>query len=230
MNIYIDIETIPSQNPVIKQKFIEEVQAPGQYKKQESIDAWLAENRQSVGEESWRKTSFDGGLGHVCVIGVAIDDGDIKSLYSADYLTNEKQIITNLFTMIDDHYDPAKSIPPVFIGHNIAEFDLKFLFQRAVVLGVKPPRIIPFGARPWDKSLFDTMTVWAGHNGRVSLDKLCSVLGLDAKGSETGEDIDGSKVWDFVSAGKIDVVAEYCKGDVSRVREIHKRMTFQLTA
>lgn len=230
MNIYIDIETIPSQDPAIKQKFLDEVTAPGNYKKQESIDEWLAANREIVGEENWKKTSFDGGLGHVCVIGVAINDSETKTFYAEDYLANEKKIITDLFELIDANYDPSKNIPPVFIGHNIAEFDLKFLFQRAVVLGVKPPKVIPFGARPWDKSLFDTMTVWAGHNGRVSLDKLCSVLGLNAKGSETGEDIDGSKVWDFVKDGKISVVAEYCKGDVDRVRDIHKRMTFQLTA
>ncbi|WP_284692740.1 3'-5' exonuclease, partial [Escherichia coli] len=65
-------------------------------------------------------------------------------------MANEKKIITDLFELIDANYDPSKNIPPVFIGHNIAEFDLKFLFQRAVVLGVKPPKVIPFGARPWD--------------------------------------------------------------------------------
>ncbi|WP_338383709.1 hypothetical protein [Yersinia pseudotuberculosis] len=100
------------------------------------------------------------------------------------------------------------------------------MFQRAVVLGVRPPHFLPVGAKSWDKSLFDTMTEWAGYKGRVKLDKLCRVLGLDLKGSEIGEDIDGSKVWDFVRDGKIDLVAKYCAGDVERVRHIFNRMNF----
>ncbi|KLU17440.1 MULTISPECIES: 3'-5' exonuclease [Xenorhabdus] len=230
MNFYLDIETIPSQNPQVKQQFIDKVKAPGSYKKQESIDQWMAENRETVGEDNWKKTSFDGGLGHVCCIGVAVDNEPVSVYYSESYLNDEKNILSQFFNYISEKYDPSSMTPPRFIGHNITSFDLRFLFQRAVVLGVKPPRAIPFGARNWDKSIFDTMTAWAGYNGTVSLDKLCSVLDLPLKGSETGEDIDGSKVWDFVRDGKISTVAEYCKGDVDRVREIHKRMTFQQTA
>jgi len=115
---------------------------------------------------------------------------------------------------------------PTFIGHNIVAFDLRFIFQRAVLNGVIPPSIIPFNARPWDDSVFDTMTAWAGVGNRVSLDKLCGAFGIAKKGSEIGDDIDGSKVWDYVRTGRIADVVEYCKGDVERVRAIHRRMTF----
>lgn len=70
------------------------------------------------------------------------------------------------------------------------------------------------------------MTAWAGIGNRISLDKLCRVMGIPTKGSEIGDEIDGSKVWDFVQAGRIADVATYCCGDVERVREIHRRMTF----
>jgi predicted PolB exonuclease-like 3'-5' exonuclease len=70
------------------------------------------------------------------------------------------------------------------------------------------------------------MTDWAGVGNRVSLAKLCKVFDLDAKGTEIGDEIDGSKVWDFVKNGRIADVAKYCGGDVERTRAIYKRLTF----
>lgn len=226
MNIFIDIETIPSQDESVKQTIADSITAPAQYKKPESIREWLDANRESVAESEWRKTSFDGGLGQICVISAAAGNSPVETFYSESWQTSECQIITNLFDFLNRSYDPSRNTPPVFIGHNVAGFDLRFIFQRAVVLGITPPHFIPFSARPWDKAVFDTMIQWAGHNGRVSLDKLCRVLGLPGKGSEIGEEIDGSMVWDFVREGKIAQVAKYCAADVERVRELFKRMTF----
>jgi predicted PolB exonuclease-like 3'-5' exonuclease len=74
--------------------------------------------------------------------------------------------------------------------------------------------------------VFDTMLAWAGGRGRVGQDKLCRVLGIDAKGSELGDEIDGSKVWDYIKDGRIADVAKYCGGDVNRARDLHRRLTF----
>jgi predicted PolB exonuclease-like 3'-5' exonuclease len=66
------------------------------------------------------------------------------------------------------------------------------------------------------------MTAWAGARNRVSLDKLCKAFGIETpKGG-----IDGSKVWDYVKAGKIDEVAAYCARDVEATRKVYKRLTF----
>lgn len=37
-------------------------------------------------------------------------------------------------------------------------------------------------------------------------------------------DIDGSKVWDAVQDGRLDVVIDYCAGDVERLRCAHRRL------
>jgi hypothetical protein len=37
----------------------------------------------------------------------------------------------------------------------------------------------------------------------------------------------GADVWPAVQAGRLDEVAEYCRQDVRRVREIFQRMNFQ---
>lgn len=226
MKIFIDIETIPSQDPAVKEKIAESITAPGQYKKPESIKEWLDANRETAAEEEWRKTSFDGGRGQICVISAAVGNSPVQTFYSEDWGNSERTLITEFFQFLNQNYDPSRNVPPVFVGHNVAAFDLRFIFQRSAVLGIAPPRFIPFQARPWDKAVFDTMVQWAGHNGKVGLEKLCEVLGLPRKGSEIGEEIDGSKVWDFVRDGKISQVAKYCEGDVGRVREIYKRLNF----
>ena len=233
MNIYFDIETIPAQDPVAielikadieKQKL--SVKAPGNYKDQEKIDSYIKAEVEKLDAEfdaTYRKTSFDGGLGEICCIGYAIDDRPPVSIYGV----SEAFILNKFYQAIMDKYNPSSQQRPKFIGHNIVSFDLRFLFQRSVMNNVKPPMMIPFSAKPWDESIFDTMTAWAGHGNRVSLDKLCKIFNIPLKGSEIGEEIDGSKVWDFYQAGRIEDIARYCEGDVERTRQAYKRMTFQ---
>ena len=233
MNIYFDIETIPAQDPVAielikadieKQKL--SVKAPSNYKDQEKIDAYIKAEVEKLDAEfdaTYRKTSFDGGLGEICCIGYAIDDRPPVSIYGV----SEAFILNKFYQAIMDEYNPSSQQRPKFIGHNIVSFDLRFLFQRSVMNNIKPPMMIPFSAKPWDESIFDTMTAWAGHGNRVSLDKLCKIFNIPLKGSEIGEEIDGSKVWDFYQAGRIADIARYCEGDVDRTRQAYKRMTFQ---
>ena len=78
--LYIDLESVPDQSPGARQEFIDNVQAPGQYKKPESIAKWIEDNAESAGDAEWRKTSFDGTYGQICVIGWALDDGDLQSI------------------------------------------------------------------------------------------------------------------------------------------------------
>ena len=233
MNIYFDIETIPAQDPaaielikadIERQKLA--VKAPSNYKDQEKIDAYIKAEVEKLDAEfdaTYRKTRFDGGLGEICCIGYAIDDNAPVSIYGGC----EADVLNKFYQALMDEYNPSSQTRPKFIGHNIVNFDLRFLFQRSVMNNVKPPFMIPFSAKPWDESIFDTMTAWAGHGNRVSLDKLCKIFNIPLKGSEIGEEIDGSKVWDFYQAGRIADIAKYCEGDVERTRQAYKRMTFQ---
>ena len=90
-----------------------------------------------------------------------------------------------------------------------------------MVQRIKPPIWFPRDPKPWGDSTFDTMTAWAGTKDRISMDRLCRILGIEGKG-----DISGADVWPLVKAGKVSEVAEYCKGDVERTRAIFRRMTF----
>lgn len=225
MHIYLDIETVPSQDPSVKAEIENTISPPANYKKLETIAEWVMNEKPSLVEEAWRKTGMDGAYGQMVCASIASDNETISTFYNVDWETYEDQILYDLFASISGRYNSSKGMRPIFVGHNVT-FDLRFIYQRAMIHGIKPPAIIPFDAKPWDDKLFDTMIKWAGVGKTVSLSKLCKVFKFPNKGSEIGEEIDGSKVWDFVKAGRIEDVAKYCAGDVERVRQLHKRMTF----
>lgn len=246
-NIFIDIETLPDMRPGRRDAFIQAARdnfrAPSSLTKEQaaadlgltdaneikftSKDAMLArwaerfrdEKADEVGDAEWRKTSFDGAKGQICCIAVALDDGDPIQLWAKD----EAAILHDLFLVIDSHIRLNNMRRPTFIGHNIAGFDLRFVFQRAVINRVPVPIWWPRNARPWDDSINDTMLMWAGHGGKISLASLCEALGV-----ESNNDMDGSMVCDMYLQGEIKKIAEYCADDVRITRECWQLMTLTL--
>jgi DNA polymerase elongation subunit (family B) len=211
--VYFDLETLPCQDEDYLLELERKVKAPATFKKPESIAEWLSKNRKSAALEAMGKTSFDGGRGHICSIAWAKNDSPITCEH-AKTVGDEKRIIEAFFADLDPFHSET------LVGHNISGFDLEFLRKRAVVLGVRLPDRQSFARdpKPWDASFHDTMTMWAGGKGRVSMDELCKVLGIKGK-----EGFDGSMVAEAWANGDHDTIAEYCKDDVWRTREIHKR-------
>ena len=220
--LYFDIETIPSQQPGIIDEFRAAVTAPAQYKKADSIADWLAQNRDAEAEEAWLKTSFDGGLGHVVCIGYAIDDQPAECLSVDGELIGDANAEADLLREFFDVLTYEAGTKLRFVGHNLIGFDLPFLWKRAMVLGVKPPWTFPRNPKPWSELVDDTMLMWdSTQRAGGSMDRLCRLFGIPGKAG-----MDGSKVWPAVRDGRIADVVAYCKGDVERTRQLHKRMTF----
>ena len=224
--LYLDLETIPDQTPGARQEFIDNVQAPGNYKKPESIAQWKKDHGEEEGDKKWRATAFDGMYGQICVIGWALDDGEIQSV-SCDPNHSQKtemDMLNDFFMQVGMDLTRTDGLVgmPTFCAHNGTNFDFRFLWQRCVINGVKPSVRIPYDAKPWGE-VIDTLYLWKGVNkDGGSLDAICKAFGIPGKG-----DMDGSKVWDAVRDGRIDEVAEYCRDDVDKLRQIHKRMMFQ---
>jgi len=209
--IFLDIETIPSQSSDLRAAMRAEVKAPGNIKKPESIEAWMAENADKAVDDAIAKTSFDPLHGHICTIGWAMDDEKPVTAH-ARTVAEETDVLRAFFGSFGafDHC--------TFVGHNVGAFDLRFILCRSVVLGVKVPRPIPRDPKRWDKTVFDTMQAWAGQRGTVSMDKLCAALGLPGKGG-----FDGSMVAEAWANGEHERIAEYCAADVTRTRELFRR-------
>ena len=207
--IYFDIETIPTQSDTVAAKLVENAKPPANYKSEDAIAKW----REGKAAESVAKTSFDGGRGHVCCISWAIDDLEIQHAMAMN-LNDEASVVGSFFASLGQFHSKT------LVGHYINGFDIRFLTQRAIVLGVQlpPAHIWPRDPKPWDKGLADTMVMWAGAKGSISMDNLCDILGFPGKG-----DFDGSMVAEAWANGEHEKIAQYCRADVARTRDIHRR-------
>lgn len=227
MNIFIDIETIPQQpEEAAKAEIAATIQAPGQMSKPETIAAWHAGEGAYAGvkdaliEEAYRKTSFDGAKGEIVSVAFADDECDPIVIHRGTNGGISESLMLQLAFARIELLLGGKS--PWWIGQNIGGFDLKFLFQRAVINRVNPIFDLKQYGRHGSQ-FYDTMQAWAGYGNRVSQDNLCKALGIEGK----PDDIDGSKVWDFYKAGKIERIAEYNADDIVKVRKIFNRLNFQ---
>ena len=110
----------------------------------------------------------------------------------------------------------------LFVGHNLLDFDLRFIYQRSVIQQIKPSREIPF-ARFRNAPVFDTMHEWSKWGREhVSLDLLARALEIPSP----KESLDGSKVYPYFRAGRFSEICDYCRCDVETVRRVYRRLTF----
>jgi hypothetical protein len=247
--LYIDLETVPAQRPDVLEELraaeaesltaaLAAVKPPGNYKKQETIDEWMATEAPKVKQAlidastanvdaAYRKTGLDGTFGQICVIGWALNDEPASTIWSHDWANSERELLEAFGCALTDAIPANMERTTCVIGHNVVGFDLRYLTQRSIVNNVRPHRVIAAAAqaKPWElERVYDTMVQWGGTGAKPggSLDKLCRALSVPTpKG-----DITGATVWDAVQAGRIADVAAYCARDVEAVRAVHRRMTF----
>ena len=244
MNIFIDIETIPCQKQGAYDEFLkdarENFKAPSTLTKETMAkdlgitdkdeikftsansmrEMWTAKMAEikapEIADIEYRKTALNGAKGEIYCICFALDDGEVQTALGLD----EKATLQQFFEKLEQGLKADNRLHR-FIGHNIIDFDLRFIFQRAVVHGIKPK--LDLNISRYSDKAFDTMTEWAGYGNRISLKDLCETLDIPTP----KDDIDGSQVWDCVKNGDGERVAKYCKKDVIATREVYKRLTFQ---
>ncbi|MFH0951654.1 MAG: ribonuclease H-like domain-containing protein [Patescibacteria group bacterium] len=199
----IDIETIPVEEA--KRKEIEA---------DKEARTSLRRLKPGSNEELFRQTALDGNYGRIVCIGYLRRPSNSEK---AMVLTGEEADILAKF------WEMARDID-LFIGHNIYDFDLKFIYKRSIIHGIKPSQWLPF-ARYRSNPIYDTMSEWEKwtFGARIKLDELAKILGL--KSSKQG--IDGSKVYDYFLKGKAEAIYKYCQADVELTQAIYDKMTFQ---
>jgi len=218
--LYFDLETIPDQGDGAHANAASLVKVPASYKKPEAIEKY----RQEHAADAYLKTSLSGLHGEICSIAWAIDDGKIDGQIRLPG-ESEKDLIEAFFEAVyfDVHREGQGAHPSLeWIGHNVIDFDLRFLKQRCIVNQTKPYFRIPSEARHGKGGVFDTMREWCGWKGFVKQDALCEALGIEGK---TGG-ISGADVWPMYQAGKFGEILAYNKDDVRIVREMHRRLSF----
>jgi hypothetical protein len=212
--LYLDIETLPTENEEVIADLTAAISPPASIKKAETLELWEKETKPCLIEEAVAKTSFNGAWGSVCCIGWAYDNGDAKALYRKN---GEKEFLTKVFAEIDTA-SPRYSMTTI-VGHHVGGFDVRFLWQRCFVLGIRAPSWLPLDPKPWSNTINDTMQMFCGANSKISLDNLCKAMGLPGKGDMTGADV--AAAW---ARGEYQKIADYCREDVERVRAVHRQM------
>ncbi len=218
--LYLDIETLPTSDPEAIRLLTSDISPPGNYKSAEALGKWETETKPGLVEKAVADTSFHGGYGQVCSIAWAWNDGPVKAL-SLKPFGVERGLLSDAF--FDMARDARVLWDIVIVGHFVADFDLRFLRQRAFVNGVRLPAFFPDSPKAWDKRIADTQHMWTcGVRGEyVSLDDLCRFLGVPPapEGQITGKDV--AREW---RAGNYKAVVDHNVEDVHRVRSAHKRM------
>ena len=207
MNIFLDIETIPAEESDKKSALDLVLKKKQRYGKEVDLGK---ENM----EQLYRDTAVSGDFGRIFCIGYALEDGQVQIIYG-----EEKKILEEWWKVA------AKG--DCFIGHNIMEFDLRFIYKRSIVNRIKPSakHLNLSFARYRNFPIFDTMKEWEKwSNSYITLDALAKILQLPS--SKDGG-IDGSQVFDFFLAGKYKEIYEYCKRDVQLTRQVYNRMLFK---
>ncbi len=228
-NIFTDIETVPGQSPniihAIRDEITEEIfnlKPPANYKKQETIDKWMADQEALLlasEEERHHKCGLSGLKGEIISIAFAVDEGDVVAV-TRSLDEPETELLHDFWSQLLVRLDHPNA-DHTWIGHNIRGFDLPFLYHRSVLLAIKPPIYLPKASGPADRRVYDTMTEWSGWGRTISQDALARALGMNGK-----QGIDGSMVYGMAKEGRTDEIREYNIHDVHTVREIHRRMTF----
>jgi hypothetical protein len=107
------------------------------------------------------------------------------------------------------------------VGHNLIGFDLPFIFQRCLAQSLCAPPFVDLSEYKV-RGVFDTMhRWWLGAKKNISLDDLAWALGLES--SKTAE-VEGSKVFELYSEGRLLDIREYNLNDVRLTRKVYERM------
>jgi len=230
--MFIDIETIPTQRPEIRERFrgaaavahdAKLASIEKQYKKQETIDKHRAElGEADDGDAEWRKTALNGATGEIVCIAWAMEVDPVESVARLPESITEADLLREFFARMP----PDTAVILNWVGHNALNFDIRFLMQRCMVCDVKPAITIPINSGDAQRRVYDTMQEWCGRYGNdrfISLDALADALYVPC----AKDGVSGADVWGLVEAGEIEKVRKYCESDVETVRGIYDAMNWQ---
>ncbi|HNX54474.1 MAG TPA: 3'-5' exonuclease [Prolixibacteraceae bacterium] len=205
--LFIDIETVPQQEDFTKlseqfQKLWEKKSSFFRSEEQNAADVY---ERAGIYAEFGRIICISAGV-------IIQKNGERYYRVKSFHDTDEKKLISGFNDMLDKFTsNTAKKL----CAHNGLEFDYPYIARRALINGLKLPKILDVaGAKPWEikDRLLDTLQMWkfGDYKSYTSLDLLCAVFGIPTP----KDDIDGSMVSQvYYKEGDIDRIIRYCEKD-----------------
>jgi DNA polymerase III epsilon subunit-like protein len=212
--IVLDLETVGRSDV---EQIVDPVSAPANYKDAEKIAAKKKEKLDALIE----RAALDVNLCRIVAIGVEVlGDCRVSTLPTE---TDEVLALKRLAELIDlTGHGGLRRV----ITFNGLHFDLLVLMRRALILGVKFPRL-DVGA-PWRNPNTDLMQVltYNGATAKHSLDFYCRVLsiGIDIKVSDEVKAVTGADIPRLVAEDRWDLVEGHCLYDVKRTAMLARRV------
>lgn len=213
--LVIDIETVGSNDPDLKAAIRAGLKPPANYKNSLTIEKWL----DSETEKMMEKTALNGAQGSIVCIGFKRGDNS-ADVFMRKPEEPEAALLVNFFNLLEQMRGENKA-QPYIVGHNVADFDLRFILHRAIINKVQPPHWFETYLRRYSDHVYDTMTEWSGWRDRIKLDALAYAL-LGEQKSGSGADVAG-----LVEREEWAELEAYCRQDVELTYRIYQMMTFQ---
>jgi len=182
---------------------------PADDSKKDLIEALAKKNK----EDAFKNSGLDGNFGRIFCIAYIKEPPESNK---AKIIKGKEEEILKEFWKIARDVD-------VFIGHNVMDFDLKFIYKRSIIHNVMPSRQLNF-ARYRSMPIYDTMREWEkwSMSSATSLDTLANIFNF-----KTSKDkMCGSEVYGKYLEKQFDEIYEYCKKDVELTRKIYYKMNF----
>ena len=224
--IFIDIETLSAPND---DRWFIEKRVLKTWKKQEV--AGDEHDFAAAVETDFKNSALRGSLGRLLCIGLVVEkDGEIwrecvcgQDSHTLEFHLDEARTLKqfwNFIEKLDFSFDSDK-----IIGHNIAKFDLPFIYQRSMICGVRPTKDFLAG-KPWESPVYDTFEQWrvGKCSDWISLEELAFAFKLECPKSDA---VNGGKIDELFHAGKHHEIRSYCLRDVNCARQIFYKMSYQ---
>ena len=204
--LFIDIETRRTSDLALIKRISSKVKPPGSYKKPETIQKWWAEEGEAARTAAIEETALNGTYGRLASVAWAYGDDHVECISGE----SEHDMLFAIKEMLSLRGDKIVA----FNG----DFDLRFIFQRMVILGGAPPRALRRALN--DKGGYiDPMKDWAGFRGYVSQADLAAAMGIETTDTTTGADMAA-----LIDAGDWPAVQAHNIADVETLRNIYQRM------
>ncbi|MFY8199595.1 MAG: ribonuclease H-like domain-containing protein, partial [Pirellula staleyi] len=182
----------------------------GNYK----FEAMRAE--QNYWSDASSKAALSAATGRVVAIGCKRHSK--VSISAIDEETTEAQMLAQFWHL----YEQLRKSDRNLVGFNSNEFDVPFLAQRSVVLGVPVPKTLIKQGRYLDEMFVDLRKVWSfGAKPVGSLDMVCRACGIPGK----PEGVNGAMFADlYFNPDTRDEAIEYLENDLEMTFSLAERL------
>ncbi len=174
------------------------VSIPGNYKKQDTIDAYIADAKANYGKDIVEKAALSPVYGRIAIAGM---------MQGEEILSQGESLLGATWSYLTEHAFKSGRI----IGWGIKRFDLPFMIRRSLALGINVPPSIWRPARyGFSDSVIDLEEIWKALCGLapaqcVSLSSVLTELGLPAK---SGDGAEFGKLWEADKAAALEYNAQ----------------------